>query len=353
MARVMVNDLDYLAARFHGRRGRMAEAVRLDGLCRLRTIPELAHAIFPDAELHTCAEFQRWTIEDLVSELSHSSRYLDEAGSELMNWLLARFQVENMKVLLRGFLDHASLDVLKEHLVLLPPVFALDAEALLGAGTLERFVDWLPRELPRKALRVALGTYHSQTRPFFFEAALDQGYFQELLARAGQLSEPDREVVGPIIDQEVSMFQFMLAVRGKFGYGLTPELLLPLHIRGCGISRDRFSAILAAAEIRTSAVLAVGRVIDTLPSEPGATESFSPLEIADLEALTWQRFLRLSNRAFRRSHMGLGAIIGYTGIRRVEVANLITLSEGIRAGIEPDVIRARLVPRRDEEVADV
>jgi V/A-type H+-transporting ATPase subunit C len=353
MARVMVNDLDYLAARFHGRRGRVAEAERLDGLCRLRTLSELAHAIYPAAELHTCAEFQRWTVEDLLSELSHSSRYLDEAGGELLAWLSVRFQVENMKVLLRGFLDHAPLEAVQEHLVSLPHDLALDVNALLAAETLERFADRLPREMPRKALRAALGTYRGQVRPFFFEAALDQGYFQELLARAGQLAEQDREVVAPLIDEEANMFQLMLAVRGRFGYGLTPELLLPLHIRGCDISTDRFNSMLTAPDLRNAVAFAIGRAIDALPSEHEATETSVPFEIADVEALAWQRFLRLANRAFRRSHMGLGAIIGYTGIRRVEVANLITLSEGIRAGIAPEVIRARLVPRHNEEVAYV
>jgi vacuolar-type H+-ATPase subunit C/Vma6 len=42
-------------------------------------------------------------------------------------------------------------------------------------------------------------------------------------------------------------------------------------------------------------------------------------------------------------------VIGYAGIRRVEVANLITLSEGIRAGAEAERIRTRLIPRADLE----
>ena len=63
--------------------------------------------------------------------------------------------------------------------------------------------------------------------------------------------------------------------------------------------------------------------------------------------------MRLANRAFRRSHMGMGAVVGYTGIRRVEVANLITLSEGIRAGMAAETIRARLLPRAGMEAANV
>jgi V/A-type H+-transporting ATPase subunit C len=353
MAEELINDLDYLAARFHGRRSRVAEAERLDALCRLRTIPELAAAVFPDAKLQTSAEFQRRTVEDSLSEFSHSLRYLNETGSDLLAWMLVRFQVENLKVLLRGFLDHAPIEGLQEHLIMLPADRALDVNELLAAETLERFVDRLPREMPRKALRLALDHYSGQLRPFFLEAALDQGYFQELLARAGRLSDADREVVAPIIEQEVNMFLLMLAVRGRFGYGLTPEMLLPLHVRSRGIPTGRFNAMLTVPDLRTAAAFAVGRVIDALPPEHEAGETSRALDAAELEALAWKRFLRLANRACRRSHMGLGAIIGYAVIRRVEVANLISLSEGIRAGVAPESIRARLIPRHDEEVAYV
>lgn len=353
MAEVLMNDLDYLAARFHGRRSRVAEAERLDALYRLRTIPELAAAVFPDAKLQTSAEFQRRTLEDSLAELSHSLRYLDETGSDLLAWMVVRFQVENLKVLLRGFLDHAPSEVLREHLIALPADLALSVNELLAAETLERFVDRLPREMPRKSLRLALDHYSGQLRPFFVEAALDRGYFQELLARAGRLSDADTEVVAPIIEQEVNMFLLMLAVRGRFGYGLTPEMLLPLHLRSRGIPIGRFNAMLTAPDLRTAAAFGVDRVIDALPPEHKSSETTGPLDAAELEALAWKRFLRLANRACRRSHMGLGAIIGYAVIRRVEVANLISLSEGIRAGMAPESIRARMIPRHDKEVAYV
>jgi V/A-type H+/Na+-transporting ATPase subunit C len=353
MAEVMINDLDYLAARIHARRGRVAEAERLDALCQLRTISELADAVFPGSSLQTSAEFQRWILEGLLSELSHYPRYLDEAGGDLLTWMLVRFQVENLKVLLRGFLEHAPIEVLREHLVSLPRDLALNANELLAAGTLEEFLDRLPMAVLRKTLRVAGGTYRDHRRPFFLEAALDQGYFKELLVRAGRVSEEDQEVVAPIIEQEVNLFLLMLIVRGRFGYGLNPELLLPLHIRSPGIPIGHFNAMLTAPDLRTAAAFGIGRVIDALPPEHESGETAGALDVAELEALAWKRFRRLANRAFRKSHMGLGAIIGYVGIRRVEVANLITLSEGIRAGVPPESIRARLIPRRDREVAYV
>jgi vacuolar-type H+-ATPase subunit C/Vma6 len=188
---------------------------------------------------------------------------------------------------------------------------------------------------------------------FFLEAALDRGYFQELLARTERISEADKELIKPLVVQEVDTFHLMLATRGTFHYRLSPELVAPLHIRWTGIPSERFSAMLAAPDIITAARFAVGRVIDALPLEQKSSESSIAVDPAMLEALAWKRFLRLSNRAFRRSHMGLGAVVGYVGLRRVEVANLISLSEGVRTGMGADAIRKRLIPRTDLETVYV
>jgi vacuolar-type H+-ATPase subunit C/Vma6 len=83
------------------------------------------------------------------------------------------------------------------------------------------------------------------------------------------------------------------------------------------------------------AAAALGRVIDALPPEP--------VEAAALEARGEDRLARLAARALRRGPLGLGTVIGYLGLRRVEVANLVTLSEALRAGLPEDQVRARMI----------
>ena len=352
MARAMTNDLDYLAARLHGRRSRLAEVSRLESLCGLQSLPELSRTVYPDTKFHAVAEFQRGLAQDLVHELFGFLKHLEGPGADLLGWMLARFQVENMKVLVRASTHRTPLETLQEYLLSVPDDLALNVKAMLSAKSLEEFTALLPPGAPRKTLRQALANdpdQPDQPRPFFLETALDHGYFQELLDRVERLSGEDKELIKPIILQEVDAFQLMLVVRGKFHYGLAPELLLPLHVRGSGIPSERYSAMLAATDVVTAAGLAVGRAIDALPSAYGSGEAAPMVNPPVLEALAWRRYLRLSNRAFRRSHTGLGAVIGYVGIRRVEVANLITLSEGIRVGAAAERIRARLIPREDLE----
>jgi vacuolar-type H+-ATPase subunit C/Vma6 len=345
------NDLDYLSALLHGRRSRLAEAQRLQELCRVRTVPELGRALYPQPEFQAAGELQRQLVQDLVGELAQLGAYLTGPGARLLDWLVARFEVENLKVLVRGFITRRPLELL--HLVSLPKEPALPTQALASAESWTEFVRLLPNGPLRESLEEA-GDLEGRPKPFFLEAALDRGYFRELLARAERVFGEDQKVVRDLVFQEVDMFNLMLVVRGKFHYGLTPASLLPLHVEGSGISRARFMAMLGETDLRAVARHAVGRAVDALPPEPkGTGEGGTSLDPARLEALAWQRFQRLANAAFRRSPVGLGAVVGYAGLRRVEVANLITLSEAIRNGLGVEVIQARLLPRSELEAAYV
>jgi vacuolar-type H+-ATPase subunit C/Vma6 len=341
MALRIALDLDYLAANVHGRRSRLAEAERLDDLCRLRSLSDLARHVFPEERFLSVVEFQRRLVVDLVRELASLAARIGGASADLLDWLCVRFQMENLKVLARGLAQRMGVEDLQSYLVPLPENLALPVEALATAECLKAFEALVPQ----KALRVGLGCaaplYQEQPRAFFIEAGLDCGYLAELLRRAGGLPQADRDGVLEIARHETDTFLLMLASRGKFHYGLGAAMLRPFHVPHARIGLRRFEKMLAAEDLTQVAALAKGTAIDRLPA--GAAETS---DAANLEALAWDRHYRVANRCFRRSHMGLGAVVAYAAIRRVELANLIALSEGIRAGLDAGAIRRRLIPRR-------
>ena len=354
-ARQVADDPDYLAARLHGRRSRMAEAERLTGLCRIRSLSEFTRTVFPGSESQEVLDFQRLSVYELTRELSGFLAHMSGPGAGLLDWALVRFQVENLKVLIRVCLTKSPITDPQKYLVLLPKELVLDIQGLTAAESLDDFVRLVPKGLLRESLEEAIEIYRDHPRPFFFEAALDHAYFQELLARVEGVSQEDREIIKPMVCQEVDIFHLMLVVRGRFHYGLTPETLLPLHITGTRIPRALFAEMLNDQDLYSSVGRAAGRVFDAAPFERGSSNGSAATTVdgGAFEGLAWKRYLRLANLAFRQSHMGLGAVVGYAGIRRVEVANLITISEGIRKGIAAETIRARLITYTDEEAAHV
>jgi vacuolar-type H+-ATPase subunit C/Vma6 len=331
--------LDFVSARLHARRSRLAEGERLDTLCRIRAIPELARAVLSDTAIQTAALLQRRMTAEQVRELVELRRNLEGAAENYLDWLCVRFQVENLKVLARGFVNRTPIKDLRPHLVPLPAEYSLDEAALAAADSVEVFAQGIPHKPLAEAVRGIAGIYEEQPRPFFIEAALDMGYFLEALERAAALPNEDRETVLPLLLQEADAFHVMLTVRGKFQYGLKPETLIRFHICGTGIGRDRLADMLSAPDIASVAARWRG-----LGEQTGGAVITDP---AILETLALNRYLRLADSMFRRSPIGFGAVVGYLGVRRVELANLITLSEGIRMAAPPEAIRLRLVPRTD------
>jgi vacuolar-type H+-ATPase subunit C/Vma6 len=340
MALRIALDLDYLAANVHGRRSRLAEADRLDDLCRIRSLSDLARHLFPQERFLSVVEFQRRLVLDLVRELASLAARIGGASADLLDWLCVRFQMENLKVFARGLARGLAVEDLRPYLVPMPENLALPVEALAAAESLEAFTALVPQKPLRSGLGLAAPLYKEQPRAFFIEAGLDCGYLGELLRRAGGLPHADRDDVLEVARHETGTFLLMLAARGKFHYGLGAPMLVPFHVPHARIDLGRFEKMLAAEDLAQVAALAKGTVIDGLPAGSAAPEA------ADLEALAWDRHYRVANRCFRRSHMGLGAVVAYAAIRRIELANLIALSEGIRAGLDAGVIRRRLIPRR-------
>ena len=339
-------DMDFVSAMLHGRRSRMAEAQRLDALCAIRAVPELVHAIDPKATSESVVDLQRRMVLDLADELLTLAWRVAGPAGKVLEWLAARFQVENLRVLARGMATGAKPKELRAYLVPLAKPFALDVDALATADSPETFASRIPSKPLQKGVRLATGAFERHRRAFFIEAGLDHGYFAELLARTEPLAARDAPDMQVLARQEADMFHLDLATRGRLTYDLRIEDLLPFHVRGTAIRRETFAAMLAAHDASQVAAEVVGRAIDRGPAgEAKFSEGREAVTPALLEVLALNRYYRLGYWMFRRSHIGLGVIAGYAAVRRVELANLITLSEGIRAGVTPAVLRRRLVPR--------
>ena len=336
-------DLDYLAARLHGRRSRLAEGPTLESLSLLKSVPDLGRILFPEAVTQTAIEVQRRVVQALITEVAGLCRQLSGPEADFINWMLLHFDLANLKILLRGVFSHASPDILKAYLTNIPGRPTLDQQALSAATTVHDLARLLAKEPTGEMLQTAIAECRDQPHPFFIEALLDRRYFQDGLTRSERLAPADRRQVGAMVAQEAGLFHLMLATRGRFNYDLGPEKLMPLYVEGTPLSRKRFRAMLTAPTIADVAVLARGVVLDRTEGEAaGAHVATDPL--AHLEIQAWRRYLRLANQAFRRSHTGFGVVAGYVGIRRMEAANLITLSEGIRAGMTGETIRSRMNP---------
>ena len=320
------NDLDYLNARLHGSRARMAEGARLDALCALGSVRELAAEMLPGAAVLSSVDLQARLAEATARELADLGRGLGGARGRYIAWLAARFRAENIKTAVRAILSGTVTEAAGQWIKLPEAGYGL---ALLSAKTLEELAELLPEGPLREGLKRACEIYFIRDSSFFYEAEIDLAYFKELLARAGALSGPDRKAARNLAGAELEIFLLALAARAKAYYGIGGKELSGFYLEGSGISSRRFLRLLEA------------------PEEPGGQEPSAT------EAAAWTAYARLADRVFRRSNIDFGVAAGYAALRRVEAANLVTVSEGLRLGVPPEALRARVLRTRERETADV
>jgi V/A-type H+-transporting ATPase subunit C len=338
-------DLDYLAARLHGRRSQLAEGDRLVLSSHFKSIPSFIRATFPETAIKTAAEAQRLLVERLIGEMVDIQHHLTGARARLMAWMVTRFQITNLKIMVRGILSQTPERVWAPHLITVPGDQPPDTAAITQVQSLEALIHLLPTDPQGSMLQNVVDSFPPGHRdPFFIEAKLDQFYFQEELSRAQKLTPEERDTIMPLVAQEIDLFHLMLVLRGKFHYGLDPKVLACLHVEETRLTRPLFEAMLKAPTSTAAVTLAVGRIVDSLPAS---------VDFAAIEALAWMRYLKLARMIFRQSFSDFGVIAGYIGLKRIEIANLITLSEGIRAQIGEAAILRRMIPPFQHEVTHV
>lgn len=352
MTQAVTNNLDYLAARAHARRSRLADAQCLDTFCRLRSIPELAAARHPEFKTETATAWQHQLTQALVRELIYWQKNLKGPAARLLHWLLVRFQLENLKALLRAWRARVSTATVRPQLILLPPELRLDADIPADVTSLSHLARRLPEGVFRECLERLPARAPAAASPFLTEAALDRTYFEELLRLTSQLAGEDHDCIHAAAQQEADTFHLMLVARGKFVHGLPVELLNRLHVAGAGISRIRLNAMLTDTDLRTALRRAVGPALDAVPTTPEGEPAAASFATA-LEAATRRRLMRLAHRACRGGFTGLGAIVGYAVLRRIEAADLTTISEGIRLAVPGEGLRARLTTSQKVEATHV
>ncbi|MFH0964151.1 MAG: V-type ATPase subunit [Planctomycetota bacterium] len=304
---------DFVNAKIRAMRSMLYEADRLRALSQLRTSGELLAALFPQRRIAGVLDFERALVETHVSELLRVWKCLYGRQADFFFWNLVRYQVEDLKVILRGAAAGEDPKRIRELLVDLPGPLALPLDDMIAlradpAALADRLTGKGVAEL------LAQRNFPATEDPFLRETALDARYLMRLVDEVKTLSQADQDVVQGLVRFEVDLANVLAALRARLNYGLTPEAASGLYIPAAGrIHREAWLALLADPSLERAARLLGMR----------------PEEVASLSLLEWlgaRRLYDLACRRFRRSMLDYGAVPAFFHIKRTELANLLRLS---------------------------
>jgi len=304
---------------------RLYEGDRLDGLLRHRGLSELAGDLLPMETFASHAALERRLVERYAESLALLWRFLDSPRDRLFAVLALRLQIENVKVVLRSRL--AGRDVATQALpvIPMPEAFRWDDFDPSKLETVQSVLDAIPEPAIRRSACDAYMLFADRPVPLYLEAGLDRGYFALLADAAAELGNQDRRAIQPLLEVETDLHRLMLVLRARVNHGIDPALVARL------VAAPPAAWVAAAAEGDS-----VDGIVRCAPGPLRRHLAEGPAELPDIERRLWQAYYATANRVYRQAFFTVGCPYAFAAVKRMELANLITVVESVRYGLSAD-----------------
>jgi V/A-type H+-transporting ATPase subunit C len=269
-------------------------------------------------------------INVVLSELLIIIRPMYGEARELVTHWARKFELFNLKALIRGKINGLKEAEIRATLHDLPPYLALPHQALLRTESVLELLRQLEKSQYRAIAGQARKSYEEHREPFLLEAAIDQRYCSGLVKRAQLLKDFDRRETTKVVGLHLDRINLLWLLRYRFTYKLPPsEAYYQLVHSPRHMYRDR---LLALVNLPTWE-----RVIESLPEvlnrELAGAESISEVErrMHVMTARSLRTIVTHSRSAVARS-------LAYLILRDMDLKRLFTVVQGRLLELDDNVV---------------
>ena len=261
-------------------------------------------------------------------------RFLPRASRELVAWYNQRFEIENLKTVLRAV--HYQVDRRRALAALIPlRSTRWRWEALLEAGSVDAVIDQVRESPYSRPLENAMERYQKERRLFYLEIALDLFYFQKLVRLIESQSGRDEADARRSLGRWIAIQNLLWAYRYKIYGRMTPEEIINYTLH------HAFSAGLdTVRRVALGSPLAVEAERLGFRISPGLREGEM---LTQIEILAERERFRYATATIGRPLFHLGGALAYLWLLESEVRDLTVIVEGKIAGLTGAEIAGRLV----------
>ncbi len=285
---------------------------------------------------------------DLTSHYAVAARrplnLLHNRQLELLDWFWRRFELDNVKTLLRAVHHGSPPSQAHGALIALDELSSLPWDELAVSPSIPALVDRLAGFSYERTLRDALPQYRRQQSVFPLEVALDLAYHSTLLDLVNQLRGAEHADADAFLRAWVDAQNILWAFRYRFYAQLSPEEILnyTLH-HGLRADADVVRAIAMGAPLAGVVQSVWGAGLTDLKELARLDER----ELAPRLELVFQRhFYRLAKRALMISPLRLATVLAYEFLLDSEMRDLTAVIEGKSVGWPAAQIQPYLIAER-------
>ncbi len=198
-------------------------------------------------------------LQRLMAELSVLLRPLSGRSRGLMLYWPRKFELYNLKTLIRGKLNNLGMEEIRDNLFEMPENIRLPHESLLQAENVLEMLRQLDQGPYALIARQARNVFEEQHENFSLDAAIDRLYYTGMLHHANITDSIDKRGLKKVIGIMVDRQNILWLLRYRLVYRFAPSeayyLLIPY---GGQIQRERLMELANLDGLQT--------IIDHLPS---------------------------------------------------------------------------------------
>lgn len=279
-------------------------------------------------------ELEKLFKTSLYEDFMKLLRFLRGGPAEFLKAAFLRYEIEDLKMLLRVVYTGRDSEAIRDSLVFLKEYSDLDFEKLTGSNNIHHIIGNLKGSEYYKVLSPFLDSTKQQNL-FDMEMSLDLHFFMTILKLKDKLlSGADRESITQTFGIEIDILNILMIYRCKklfnFPKELTVKYVIPYWYR---LSREQLIH------------LSESRDVEEFKRHVSKTK-YSHIFKADDEHLWETNSMNYMYRVYK-SHLrsdcfNIGLSMAYLHLKEMDIRNIITLIEGVRYNLSREEIKSYL-----------
>lgn len=270
----------------------------------------------------------------LLRELAILANSLSGAARDLLGYWAHRFELSNLKAIIRGKMAGHAQQIIEEQL--------LDMGSFTRLPTTDLLQSDSPAELFRRLEKTAYTDIASQARHlleqgealFALDAAIDRRYFAGLARRGSDIGDRAGQILRALIGSVIDRVNMVWLLRYRFAYNMPPAQAYYLLIPASQRLTSRQLQQLAQSATFDEAIANLPRPYDALLS---GTHNSTEVTLR-LEFETW----RIAGNALHHSSFNAARALAYMVLRERDLRRLRAIIRGRNLSMPPNMIRTAL-----------
>lgn len=312
------------------------ESTQMDNLLQLAGV-ELGE----QASSLNSSSLEQLLLSILVLETGILTRSMDAPGKAFIGHWVRRFELVNLKLLLRSKFTQLPVEDLRSKLIDLGPLNGIPIDKLLATEDVAEFLRQLESTHYKSMAIQARQVYQEKQSLFDVESVLDSHYYQVLQRRGNALSgrhkQATRQLLGVLLDQ----VNLGWLLRLRFAYNLSsPHVYFLLAPGGHNLGMP---VLLELAQQES-----LEQVLQKLP-EPLATRLSGAARISSVESRMTDLTRHTAQQVLRTTNFNLGRAFAYLYLREQQLQLIHTALKGRLLSLDHDLVSSCGIP--EQEVA--